>query len=147
MLWLPVAAILKCSQISWTRLINWHSRWASGASFGKSHIFISLDSSGISHLVHLYSLWICETCQLKNFFLKYSSQSRRDCTIEELAQQRQRKYRSEIHSGKTFCTSKQVAITATEELLPLMTVFPPEYRQKRDLISFQLGKVRTTCTQ
>lgn len=32
-----------------------------GAGFCKSHIFISFDSSRISHLVHLYLQWVWET--------------------------------------------------------------------------------------
>lgn len=98
-LWLPVAKILICNQHFWSWLINCHNSWADRVWFCKSHIFVSWDSSGISHVVHFYSLWICETCQLKNFFLKYSSQSHRDRAIEELIQQRESKYLSQIHSG------------------------------------------------
>lgn len=76
----------------------------------KSHIFISLDSSGISHLVHLYSLWICQTSQLKNFFLKYSSQSHRDAPLRSWLNRDRETIASKFIQGKHFALPNKLQL-------------------------------------
>lgn len=48
------------ARLKFLKLGSWTDT-TDGAGFCKSHIFISFDSSRISHLVHLYSQWIWET--------------------------------------------------------------------------------------